>query len=167
MSCDCAKGSSHKNLFHAKQRLQTLLSMNVWLNSSLQWPSPTWEHCLVQGLRCFRSATSPSHESSWASKRIRSKSQAFWEHQPLFVAVFLKFLGFLFDQTAAPCGWFQLPQKIGKKRAKGVHPSNPGCSGNIPTQRSHSFGGVPHRIPPVFKRLQLLMTFYQQFSRPR
>lgn len=134
MSCDCAKGSSHKNLFHAKQRLQTLLSMNVWLNSSLQWPSPTWEHCLVQGLRCFRSATSPSHESSWASKRIRSKSQAFWEHQPLFVAVFLKFLGFLFDQTAAPCGWFQLPQKR-EKKGKGSSPIKSGMLREHPNSK--------------------------------
>ena len=164
MSYDCAKRSSHKNLFHAKKRLQTLLSMNVWLNSSLQWPSPTWEHCLVQGLRCFRSATSPSHESSWASKRIISKSQAFWEHQPLFVAVFLKFLGFLFDQTAAPCGWFQLPKKIGKKgQREFTHqirdaPGTSQLNGAI-----HLFEVYP-QVSTVSRCLQLLVTFFQQFS---
>lgn len=76
----------------------------------------------------------------------------------------LKILGFLFDQTAAPCGWFQLPQRNRETKAKGVHPSNPGSSGNIPTRRSHSFiRGIPTRFHS-FQTFAATCDDFQQFS---
>lgn len=55
-------------------------------------------------------------------------------------------------------------KKNREKRAKGVHPSNPGCPGNIPTQRSHSFiRGIPTRFHS-FQTFAATCDDFQQFS---